>query len=1314
MLYEKNPASRAAAEAAAAEAVGRQREIDGLNLSVYAHRPAALVIDDNDTGHTINGGPDKDTLNGNGGDDTLYGHGGDDKLNGGDGNDTLFGDEGVFGGSGKDVMTGGAGDDAYWVNTAGDKVVETLTTAKGGGFDSVASDISYSIAALPNIERLDLFGATYTESLNGTGNAAANVLFGNNGDNILDGGKGIDTFFGLDGDDTFLLDDSAEADAAHVVEGVNKGSDTVIFGAFQIQTGDQIANVENYIYTGKQGWVFSLSAETGVGHLIGGGSGNDILTGSDDDDFLDGGKGNDKLTGGGGDDTYVLDSVGDTINDTGGFYDTVYVNRSVNLASDFGGEIENAWLLGKAALTIFGNDSSNVLVGNDAANFLDGGKSGDVLYGGKGNDIYIVDNALDSVKEDAKGGIDTIFTAVDIDLGSGFPGQEIENVTVLTDVLSPINLNGNELNNVMTAAGGGATMYGGDGNDNLLGGGGDDYLVGGGGKDMVVGGDGDDVLVADEDGFGGNGGNTLIGGKGDDTYLVNSATDKILETIAGPDGGHDTLSSYISYSIAALANIEDILLYGETGTESLNATGNAAANLLWGNDGDNILDGGKGVDFFIGDVNDGIGGNDTFLLDDIAEFNAAHVGENVNEGSDTVVFGAFVVQGADAWIVNVENYTYTGSQNWDFDLSKAGLQDNTLIGSTGHDTLTGGDGDDWLDGGKGNDHLIGGSGNDTYVIDDLNDDVEELGGDTGDTVFINRSVNLTDFESGVIEHAFLTGTAALDAVGNAAGNILRGNDGDNKLEGLAGNDTLNGGKGNDTLNGGADSDLLFGEDGNDSLNGGANGDTMFGGKGNDVYFVDNAGDSVTEFVNGGIDTVFTSIAIDLVFDANYSFSEIENLTLILGSAGALLAGNALDNVVTGAEGDDTLFGDEGNDKLFGGDGNDVLEGDGGADILTGGRGDDTYFVFSADDKIVESIAGKDGGHDKVMSDIDFSIAGLANIEDLILSAASSAILGTGNALDNVLFGNDEENILDGGKGIDTFIGGDGDDTFLLDNILEYDATHVVENATLGAGSDTVVFGAFQADKLIANIENYTYTGKLAWTFDASSANGVGHILIGGSGNDTLVGADGSDRLDGGKGADVMIGGAGDDIYMIDNVKDTVSDSSGTKDTISAGISIDLASANYNNSVEDVVLTGKAAINALGNDSDNEFIGNDGKNFLSGGLGADILVGGLGDDKLTGGGGADTFVYHSVVDRGTGKEVITDFNKGEGDVLDLHDVLDGVSLDPFNDGTLNFEQDGKGNTIIRFDADGAGGDKAVTLVTLQNVTLLETDTANFNL
>jgi Ca2+-binding RTX toxin-like protein len=130
------------------------------------------------------------------------------------------------------------------------------------------------------------------------------------------------------------------------------------------------------------------------------------------------------------------------------------------------------------------------------------------------------------------------------------------------------------------------------------------------------------------------------------------------------------------------------------------------------------------------------------------------------------------------------------------------------------------------------------------------------------------------------------------------------------------------------------------------------------------------------------------------------------------------------------------------------------------------------------------------------------------------------------------------------------------------------------------------------------------------------------------------------------------------------------------------------------------------------------IGNDGNNKLSGLVGFDTLAGGKGDDILSGGADQDIFDYNALADRGTGKEVITDFNLNDGDVLDLGDLLatftyGSSGFDAFNQKALQFVDDGKGNTIVEVDVDG-GGDDYVTLVTLIGAHLTEADHSNYSL
>ena len=95
-----------------------------------------------------------------------------------------------------------------------------------------------------------------------------------------------------------------------------------------------------------------------------------------------------------------------------------------------------------------------------------------------------------------------------------------------------------------------------------------------------------------------------------------------------------------------------------------------------------------------------------------------------------------------------------------------------------------------------------------------------------------------------------------------------------------------------------------------------------------MYFVDNAGDQVTENAGEGNDTVYASAHFRLSAD-------LENL-LLQGGADLQGYGNALVNA------------------LYGNSGNNILNGNGGADVMRGGAGNDAYFVDDGSDQVIEN------------------------------------------------------------------------------------------------------------------------------------------------------------------------------------------------------------------------------------------------------------------------------------------------------------------------------------------------------------------------
>jgi len=755
-----------------------------------------------------------------------------------------------------------------------------------------------------------------------------------------------------------------------------------------------------------------------------------------------------------------------------------------------------------------------------------------------------------------------------------------------------INIIGDAAANALTGTSGDDTINGGaladtlrgkDGADTLNGDAGDDRLVGEGGSDILNGGEGADLL------YGGTGGeaDAMTGGNGNDTYIVDAVGDTTDET--GTDGT-DLVKSYISWTLGT--DVENLTLLG---TVAIDGTGTIAANVITGNDGNNVLNGDAG-----GDTINGGGGDDT-----------------INGGTE-----------ADTLTGSNGNDTIDGGDG--DDIIDGGNGNDTLTGGANADDIIGGAGNDSLDGGTGADDLAGGVGDDTYVVDDAGDLVTEAASGGTDAVSASITYTLT----GNTENLTLTGGGAIDGTGNTLNNTITGNGGAN---------VLTGDDGNDTLSGGADVDTLSGGNGADSLDGGTGADSLTGGAGNDTYYVDDAGDTITEAAAAGYDIVYAS--------ASYTLGAGDDIQELLanGAAGYTLGGNEVDNrivgsdgidVISGGDGDDDLYGGLSADTLTGGNGYDYIDGGAGADGMTGGAGNDTYIVDNAGDTVTEGVGA--GAADAVQTSLASYKLG-ANLENLTGTSAGGQTL-TGNTLSNHITGGDGNDVLvgntgddqlvgglgndtlNGGRGIDVMTGGDGDDTYIIE-----DTTETIVEAG-GGGTDTVK-GALSI-VLAANLENLVLLG--ASTIDGTgnsennviTGNKVANTLNGLDGADTLNGDAGNDALNGGDGADTLNGGRDNDIYYVDDAGDTVNEDAGQgTDTVYASTTFTLSDADVENLILSGVAadgTGNASANTIsGNASDNTLSGLGGADTLSGGDGADTLNGGDGNDSLNGGLGADT-------------------------------------------------------------------------------------------
>jgi Ca2+-binding RTX toxin-like protein len=377
------------------------------------------------------------------------------------------------------------------------------------------------------------------------------------------------------------------------------------------------------------------------------------------------------------------------------------------------------------------------------------------------------------------------------------------------------------------------------------------------------------------------------------------------------------------------AGVTSISVRAGDGNDTVNNT-SVTPSTLWGEAGDDLLDGGQGNDILRGDA-----GADRFFgdagIDGVTYFGIA---ANVQADPDGVA-GDDGPDDGDTIATDVEDL-YGGNGN---DTLIGSAVRNRLVGNAGNDTLSAGDENDYLSGGAGNDILAGGDG-----IDSMH------GGTEDDT--------------------------------------LLGLDGNDTLNGDAGADRLFGHNGNDTLDGGADNDTLFGGQdinisdfgGNDTLNGGSGVDTVsYSGHDGNV-FADN---------DGAIGDDGVHVNSDVIFDeADTIGTDVENITG--GNGNDVLTGNFFANVLDGGPGNDRLRGGGGIDtasyvgraaavgatldnlsndgqvgetdnieddveNITGGNGNDILVGDNGNNRLDGGPGSNSLNGLGGTDVCVNGV-----------------------------------------------------------------------------------------------------------------------------------------------------------------------------------------------------------------------------------------------------------------------------------------------------------------------------------------------------------------------
>ncbi|HEV8604724.1 MAG TPA: calcium-binding protein [Tepidisphaeraceae bacterium] len=1096
-----------------------------------------------------------------GGNDTTFGNNGDDIEFGGPGNDAMHGGHGTgfsTAGSDKDVMVGDNGE----VDFVGGKITVIKTTDptnNDGGVDDMGGDEDRDV----------ILGGVKGDNLNG--NLNQDVIVGDEGQLFYNlGGPDFDgdittldkietTNFTLGGDDKITgADDNDIAIGGSKNDNIkgdapldDPGDDVLIGDQGEVDFfGGNITRIITTDVVDADGGVDTVQGNEGKDVILGGVQG-DLLQGNDGDDIILGDEGQLQynLTGPNRDgDPLTVDNI-ETLQPALGGIDTVEGNAGVDIA--FGGAAGD-FVYGDADAPVAAQDGNDIIFGDggrvsllnnviwklESTDTAIGGK--DYMEGNAGSDFIAGGADSDEMHGDAGNGADinAALDGNDIMLGDNallnwlYHGDAALSATLETGFVFDNSISTLDLITTIAPNDGG--------NDNMFGNAGSDNMWGGTASDLLVGDNTKGILPAVQFGAASaRPGNDLEFGDHGRLYPQ-----------------HSFLPNFPSRNFFSI---------------DIGFTSGGAADLIFGNENEDVQIGAQGDDKMFG-----------------------------NSGDDDMIGGH-----------NIN--TVTGAETAIDELKKP-------TGDTVNDLMDGGTGDDAM---AGDNATIWRNGA-TLQANDLRLRIRTLGGallynadgtpnitaggHNDPLTATTRSVFLLD-HSAAIQAAdinsvvgsrwgndLMVGNADDDAMFGQLGSELMQGDGQieqdtydlQMFEGVHANGTVT--DGNDYIEGNGGTDMLVGNLGQDDIIGGSSqffglttgaqrpdaGDIIFGGAANPdrvkrhAFTGDVANDQITfssglvgrhavdsDFIMGDNANIFRIVNdvggntsfIQFNYDKTSAFENRGSLRIVV-RAYQFLDYNPIEanttsigarDIIHGESGDDFIHGMTGGDILFGDGENDEMFGERDKDWMSGGTDDDAMLgdnglVLTSRNSVAEPLYGITATTQQFITEPGDFLQYLLNPNGRLKHRVDLEPFDQGN--DDAMYGGLGDDVMHGGEGNDGISGAEALPVFYNapETSPRVEVGDIAEDRSSGPeiriiprdGNGVIRIGFYDFVNALPKLANHflNFENDLALQteigthFDSNRGDGK-DFIFGDWGNDWLVGGTGRDHMYGGIGADLL-------------------------------------------------------------------------------------------------------------------------------------------------------------------------------------------------